>query len=570
MLRHANDDLERRVAERTSALADLAVRLQREAGERARSEEALRLSEQRFRLLGECSPMGNFLADASGKCRYANPRLQAITGASDAELFGEGYANFIHPDDRDRVVSYWRRRADSGHSGTITFRVVTSAGDMRWVQTSTAPVYGEDGELSGHVGASQDISDQRKAENALRQAHTDLEKRVEQRTRELSMANEWLAAEVRERRQIEQALRESESRWRVLVENAPAYILLTDVDGTIRFINRARIGLTPELLTGVCLYDHVHPDTLQLFTERLKECITCGEPTEFEATGYDADGGIVWYHTRVAPIKRDGEVASLLFVSTDITDRRQAEERARVRQAELAHVGRINTATELASGLAHEINQPLTAIASSAEAILRFLRQGDSLDRPDTIRIIEHIAGQARRAADVMRHLRGFVRKAPPSRTPQDINALVADTIAFMKHEAERGQVRLEVDLAEGLPPLVVDAVQIQQVLVNLLMNACEALRDSPTEDRRIRIRTHSADESNVEISVEDCGAGIDPAIAEQIFDTLFTTKSTGLGLGLSISRSLVEDHGGQMWMTPNSRARSNFSLSIAIPGGEQ
>lgn len=325
-LQHANDDLEQRMTERTSALAVLAIQLQKEIAERTRSEEALRLSEQRFRLLGDCSPMGIFFADAASEFRYVNPSLQAITGVPDTELLGDGYASHIHPDDRQEVFGRWHRQAGWEHKGAVTFRVITSAGDVRWVQARTAPIHDQAGELLGHVGAVQDITDQRKAEDALRQAHAELELRVDQRTRELSLANEWLAAEVRERRQIERALRESEVRWRTLVENAPAYIMLTDVDGTIRFINRTRAGLSAELIIGQCVYDHVHPGTFSLFTERLQECIASGEPTDFEATGFDAEGGILWYHTRVAPIKRGEQVTGLLFVSTDITDRLKAEE----------------------------------------------------------------------------------------------------------------------------------------------------------------------------------------------------------------------------------------------------
>lgn len=566
-LREANADLEQRVTERTSALADLARQLSSEVAERVRSDEALRLSEQRFRLLCEQLPVGVFLADAEAACRYTNPRLQAINNATAEELAGDGYIRRIHRDDREAVIAQWRADTAAGRESDTCFRLVPAPGQIRWVRARSLAVRNDAGELLGYVGSLKDITDERQAEEALRQAHADLERRVEQRTRDLTSANEWLAAEVRERRQVEQALRDSEARWRTLVENAPAYILLLDVEGRVEFLNRARPGMDREVIVGDSIYNRVHPDTLPHFREQLAACLASGETIEFEATGMDPDGAIIWYQTRVAPILEGNVARGWLLVSTDITDRRRAEDKARKRQAELAHVARISTATELATGLAHEINQPLTAIASSADALLRFLRNGETLDNSETVRVIESIAEQSQRAANIVRHLRGFVRKATPSRSATDINQLIEDTVLFMRHEASRGEVRLETDLVAGLPPLMIDSVQIQQVLVNLIKNACESAREVPVEARRILIRTARPDEASVEILVQDRGPGIDAHIAPQVFDTFFTTKSTGLGLGLSISRSLVEDHGGRLTMTPNPDCGVTFHCRLPTLG---
>lgn len=565
-LRQANEDLERRVADRTTALADLARRMTSEVAERVRSEAALRLSEQRFRTLCDHAPVGVFMADPTGACRYTNPRLQAINNATADELLGDGYVRRIHPDDREAVIRQWRADIDQRRESITSFRVVQAPGRYRWVLARAAAVYDDNGELWGYVGSVKDVTDQRTAEESLREAHVMLEERVEQRSSELRRANQWLAAEVRERRQVEQALRESEARWRALVEHAPAFILLIDSAGVIQFINRAREGVRIEELVGGNIYDMVHPDSLELFRERLEHCRATGEPTEFEAQGKEENGDVIWYQTRVAPV-RHGAQTDWLLVSTDITDRRRAEERVRQQQAELAHVARIHTATELATGLAHEINQPLTAIASSADAMLRFLRRSEPLAADHAVEVIEHIADQARRAAAVVRHLRGFVRKAPSSRQPADINALVKDTIAFMRHEASRAEVRIETDLEAGLPLATVDSVQIQQVLVNLIKNACESMRDTPAADRLVRVRTRRPDDSCVEIAVVDCGTGVDENIADQIFDSFFTTRPTGLGLGLCISRSLVEDHGGKLWMTTNARRGVTFHCRLPTTG---
>ena len=569
-LRLANDDLERRVAERTSALADLAQRLSIEVAERTRSEEALRLSEHRFRLLCEQLPVGVFLADANASCCYANPRLQAINCATAEELSGDGYIRRMHRDDREAVIRQWQSDSAANRESETCFRIVPAPGQIRWVQARSVPVRNESGELIGYVGSLKDITERHLAEEALRQAHADLELRVEQRTRDLSSANEWLAAEVRERTQVEQALRESEARWRALVENAPAYILLVDSAGIIRFLNRARPGMEIESLVGTSIYEQVHPETLSHFREQMHTCMATGQPTEFEATGTDSNGDIVWYQTRVAPIGDAGQAKGWLLLSTDITDRRRAEDEARKRQTELAHVARISTATELATGLAHEINQPLTAIASSAEAILRFLRNGDALSGRETTRVIESIAEQAQRAAAIIRHLRGFVRRATPSRSATDLNRLIVDTVQFMRHEARRSDVRIDTDLAADLPSITIDSVQVQQVLVNLIKNACESARDVPIARRRVLIRTLSPDAGSVEFHVQDQGPGIDAAIAEQIFDTFFTTKSTGLGLGLAISRSLIEDHGGKLTMTSNQDRGVTFHCRLPTMGPKQ
>lgn len=566
-LRQINDDLARSVSQRTSALADLAQQLSAAGAERSRSEEALGRSEQRFRLLCEQLPVGVFLADASGACCYANPRLQAINEATDTELFGDGYVRRIHHSDREAVVRQWREDTENNRESLACFRIVPPSGRIRWAQARAIAVRSATGELIGYVGTLKDITDERSAEEALQRAHAQLEQRVAERTRELSQANDELAAEIRERRVAEQSLLESEARWRALVENAPAYILLTDTEGTIQFLNRARPGMDIDLLVGHSLYDRIPDDSQALVRERLQHCMASGEPTEFDATGFDANDEIVWYHTRVAPVGQGDQATGCLFVSTDITDRRRAEEEARKRQAELAHVARISTVTELATGLAHEINQPLTAIVSSAEAMLRFVRNGETLSAPDATQVIEHIAEQAQRAAAIVRHLRGFVRKATPSRTAADINQLIDDTVTFMRHEARRSNVGIETELADNLPPLMIDSVQIQQVFVNLIKNACESSRDAAGNEPLVVVRSQLCGESDVEVSVEDRGAGIDPEIAEQVFDTFFTTKSTGLGLGLSISRSLVEDHGGRLWMTPNPDRGVTFHCRLPFLG---
>ena len=217
---------------------------------------------------------------------------------------------------------------------------------------------------------------------------------------------------------------------------------------------------------------------------------------------------------------------------------------------------------EMASGLAHELNQPLTAVANYAQGSLRAAREG-TIGAGELVRVLDLISEQALRAGGVIRRLRQFVRKGEPQRNRVNINDIVRETVDFLRPEALESDVQLTQRLAGALPPVAVDPIGIQQVLVNLIRNAVEAVSADPDADRLVVIKTSDADDGGVAISVENDGASISEAVKKRMFDPFYTTKSKGMGLGLSIARTIVEDHGGRMVVrsTPGTGNAIGFGI---------
>jgi two-component system sensor kinase FixL len=227
----------------------------------------------------------------------------------------------------------------------------------------------------------------------------------------------------------------------------------------------------------------------------------------------------------------------------------------------LSHFGRVAAMTELAASLAHEVSQPLTAILSNAQAARRMLDRGVE-DTTGLREILSDIVADDQRAGEVIRHLRAFIRKDGVDRGPVDVNAIVQDVVSFVRTAAIVRNISVEVDLDPGLPNAIVDRVEIQQVLVNLLMNAFDAL--SSASDRRAVVATRKAGPA-IQVSVKDAGSGIPVADLVRIFDRFYTTKSSGLGMGLSIARSLIETHGGQLWAENNKDGGATLTFTLPV-----
>lgn len=240
---------------------------------------------------------------------------------------------------------------------------------------------------------------------------------------------------------------------------------------------------------------------------------------------------------------------------------RQARRELRRRQAELAHVQRVGTMGQMAAQLAHELTQPLGAIANfAAGARRRLVAQGAD---PELVAAIDHIATEALRAGTIIRRLRAFIRKDVPQRSSVDINELVREVAELVRGEAREHGIRVELRCAAGLPPVEVDAVQIEQVLLNLVRNALDALRDGGGAAALLRIETQPAGPTGVEVAVHDSGPGIPATVAARIFEPFHTTKPSGLGMGLAISRSIIEAHGGRLWLCPDGDRGATFRFTL-------
>ena len=237
-------------------------------------------------------------------------------------------------------------------------------------------------------------------------------------------------------------------------------------------------------------------------------------------------------------------------------------------QIELAHMARLSLAGEMATGLAHELNQPLTAIAAYVHVCLQILHS-ERLSTDELVELLNKVTSQSVRAGEIIRRLRAFVRKMETQREAADINELIHDALRFAEIEARQQGVRLRVDLVDSLPPVLVDYIQIQQVVLNLVRNGIEALETVDSQRRSVTVRTALADNDTIKVSVSDTGPPLSEDVMGKLFEPFFTTKATGMGLGLSISRSIVEAHGGRLWATSNHNEGNTFHFNLAVGKGQ-
>ena len=425
------------------------------------------------------------------------------------------------------------------------------------------------------VALPADATDRKRAEDALRQAHEDLEDQVEARTAVLKATNRELRQEIVQRAMAEEALREKEEQYRTLVETLPHGIQEIDLEGTITFASAAchrLYGFPDGAMVGTRTWDVVASRVEQNSLRKSFQIMVDEQPEPTPYFGQDRtkDGKVI--DVRVDwDYKRDntGKLIGIVAVLTDITEQRRAEEQARRRLDDLAHVVRLSTMGEMVSGLAHELNQPLAAVAGYAQACQHRVQILKGEGRDEVLDFVGRISEQANRAGEIIRHLRDFVRRADSSRSPIDINDLICDVAVLLEIEMRLHDVRLKLDLDRSLPDVNVDRIQIEQVVTNLVYNAMEATQEIPREYRTVTVRTSLKDTNVVEVAVEDTGKGLQTKNIDRLFEPFYTTKKNGMGLGLSISRSIVESHGGRLQATPDTERGTTFRFTLLSIQGE-
>jgi two-component system sensor kinase FixL len=317
----------------------------------------------------------------------------------------------------------------------------------------------------------------------------------------------------------------------------------------------------------------VHPADRKRVSEAFSRMDAGQAPLDIEYQVVLQDGSVKHlHHIAQAMLDPDGTILKHVGTIHDVTDRRRAEDEARVLQERLTHFSRLSTMGEMAAGLAHEINQPLAAIATYAQACQRLIRQPDH-DIEDVLAALEQINAQALRAGEVIRRLRNFVKNREVKREPVNCSRLLEDLRTLAETDARLHNIRLRLDCEEPLPTVYADPIQLQQVILNLVRNAIDAMSEAPEDRREVVLTTRMAADREVEITVTDQGTGLAPEATEHLFNPFFTTKSSGTGLGLAISRSIVRAHGGRLWHTPNDvcGARFHFTLPVspAVTTGE-
>src|SRR6266446_2474231 len=362
-------------------------------------------------------------------------------------------------------------------------------------------------------------------------------------------------------------LQQSEDRLRLVIDTIPAHVWSTRPDGSVDFVNRRWLdttGLTMEHALGSDWASVVHPDDLARYADKWRSALAAGEPTESEVRLRRPDGNYRWWLTRAVPLRDElGNIVKWYGTAIDIEDRKRADdERERLRQvqADLAHLSRVTTMGELTASLAHEIRQPISAAVTNAKTCLRWLGR-DAPDVPEACEAASRIVKDVTRAADIIGSISLLFKKGALQRELVDVNDLIREMIVLLRSEASRYSISIRTELAEHLPRVMGDRVQLQQVFMNLMLNGIDAMKDT-TGASALTIKSETAD-GQVLISVSDTGVGFPQEQADQIFKAFFTTKDNGTGMGLPISRSIIESHGGRLWAVGASGRGATFHFTL-------
>ena len=375
-----------------------------------------------------------------------------------------------------------------------------------------------------------------------------------------------LMSRVRKSFQEIQALR---GQLRLTIDTIPDLIWSALPDGSVDFTNqrwKEYTGLSSEDARGWGWTSAVHPEDVGKRLGEWRETLRTRQPFENEFRLRRTDGEYRWMLNRAVPLRDElGNITKWYATSVDIEDRKRAEEALQKAQAELAHVTRVTTLGELAASIAHEVNQPLGAISNNVNACLRFLATG-----PESLQEVEgallDIVKAVDRANSIIVRMRALAKKVSPEMTQLQLEEVVTDILSLIHHELTRRQITIHTELPKDLPPVLGDRVQLQQVLLNLVMNGVEAINEAADGERKISIRGRRHEYEGrpaVLVSVQDSGVGLKPAEVDRLFEAFYTTKAHGIGMGLAISRSIVEAHGGRLWVAPTGGPGATFEFIL-------
>jgi two-component system sensor kinase FixL len=383
--------------------------------------------------------------------------------------------------------------------------------------------------------------------------------------------------DITERKRSAEALQKEREFLLSVIDIDPNFIFAKDREGRFTLANRAvaeAYGTTVENLIGKTDADFkLNSDEVESFRRDDLEVIdTLKDRFRAEERFTDAQGKLRWFQTVKRPIinVKDGMSIEVLGSSSDITRRKETEIQLQEQRAELAHVARVSVMGELAASLAHELNQPLTAILSNAQAALRFMAS-KPVNLEEVREILNDIVKDNSRAGDVIRRMRALVKKEELEFATLDLASLIRDVVALVHSDAILQNVKVVLELDDRVRPVRGDKVQLQQIVLNLLLNAFDAMKECPVSEREVKLEMEHYGANLIRVAVSDSGTGLSGDKLDKIFEPFYTTKREGLGMGLSICRSIIAAHGGRIWAENNPDRGATFSFTVPVDGrGEE
>lgn len=493
--------------------------------QRIRDQQGLPLDEQNLQTLVETIPALVWRARPDGSIDYVNKRLLDYLGSPLEEVIGWGWMKKVHREDVAFKVQSWLSNLEAMTPHDSNCRFQGADGAYRWFNVRGEPLR-DGGRVQKWYGVLVDIDNQKNAEDASR---------------------------------------ESELKLREIIETMPSMIWSTGPDGERTHVNQRVIDYTGcrfEDLLNLGWGEFIHPDDFPQTTRAFYHSIQTGESYQAFYRLRRTDGQYRWQHPRAEPLRdQQQRIIQWYGVGVDIDEGKKAENELRAAQDQLARASEAAAVAELSASIAHEINQPLLGIVVSAQACQTWLA-GDNPNLPRARAAIERIIRDGNAPADIIRRIRALFKQTPPEKTSLQINEVIDQVRRLAQDELNRRGVSIELELTPALPPVLADRIQVQQVLMNLIRNGAEALEDANDHDKRLIVRSQRVDEF---IVVEVCDHGPGLTHPEKVFEPFYSTKQNGLGVGLAISRSIVQAHGGVLRARENQPQGAIFSLALPL-----
>jgi len=486
---------------------------------------SLQHSEDRLRLVIDTIPAHVWSTRPDGSVDFVNRRWLETTGLSMEDALGWDWGSVVHPDDLARYVDEWRAALAAGEPTESEVRLRRADGKYRWWLTRNVPLRDEFGNIVNWYGTAIDIEERHRAEDALRRSEAYL---AEAQRLSKTGSFGW-------------SVSTGEIRW------SEESFRIFQYDRTTK--------PTVELILK-----RVHPEDAVRVKQTIESASMNGKNFEHEYRLVMPDNSVKYVHVVTNALSDKSGRIEFVGAVKDVTESKHADEALREAQANLARVSRVTTMGELTASLAHEIKQPIAAAVTNAKTCLRWLGR----DQPDVAEAREAAARNIKditRASDIISSISLLFKKGALQRELVDLNELIREMIVLLRSEANRYSVSIRTELAEDLPKVMADRVQLQQVFMNLMLNGIDAMKET-TGGGELTIKSEAGD-AQLLISVSDTGVGLPLKQAEQIFKAFFTTKDKGTGMGLPISRSIIESHGGRLWVTDNSGRGATFQFTL-------